>query len=214
MFTILPIRVQGAIYWFAALVLLGYFLPRLVGASLFDPHLMLSYSFLSIPFLSPIACAAVRDRRAPLLKIAAAAALFGWISSLLLIALRIFGANREVQAPRFILPDTPVLLSLSIIALSASIFGASLSALVTLSTSTTDNAMRIMRSGFLLALLAVVFTARNGSDSFRDFIAGQLTYSAMPRFALIVSLVLLAHAALFFVLAIRNPRYSKPFTSE
>ena len=214
MLTILRIRLHGLLFWLAALVLLGYFLPQIVGASLFDPHLMLAYAFLSIPFLSPLACAAVAEPRNPLLKTFAAAALFGWISSLLLIALRIFAANREINAPRLLLPDTPFLLSLSIIALASSIFGSSLAALLTLTTGKADSAIRIMRSGFLLILLSVVFLARGASASVHDFISSQLTYSAMPKFAMVVSVILLAHAALFLALALRNPRYSKPFASQ
>ena len=204
MLKILPLRLPGFLFWIAALVLLGFLLPRFVGAALFDPNLLLAYSFLSIPFLSPLACQAVAQRRYPLSWTVAAAALFGWVSSLLLIALRILGANRQIQAPSLVMPDLPVLLSLSLIALASSLFGASLAAILTLSTGKADTAMRIMRSGFLLILLAIVFMVRNGSNSIGDFISSQLTYSAMPKFAIIISLILLAHAVLLLTLSLRR----------
>ena len=195
--------------WFVALVLLGWLLPGLIGASPFDVQLMFAYAAMSIFFLSPLVCETVFTDPSP--RNIGIGAAFGFLSALLLIAIRILAANRQLRPERFLVPDTPTLLSLLLVSFAFPVFGAAAAALVTLHSTSIRSAKQKMRSGFLLLLLGAVLLAKYGNGEWRDQLALLFTADRMPTFALRLSGVLLALAALIYLRIRRQPRYSSAF---
>ncbi|MEZ5404345.1 MAG: hypothetical protein R2729_31990 [Bryobacteraceae bacterium] len=202
------------VIWLAALLGLGGFLPRLIGAPFFDPHLMVAFAAMAVVFQAPLICESVgadagkqASRKALSRKVTIAAG-FGFFSSLLLMLIRTVASNREIDAPYFLYPDAPVIGALLLLALGFAQFGAAAGAYLTLHSDSPETARSRLRTGFLAALLALVAAAKFGPESWRAAITALLTNDLILIASGIVYGVLTLAAIFLYRASARHPQYA------
>jgi hypothetical protein len=202
------------VMWVAALFLIGGVAPRLIGAGFYDPHLMVAFAAMAVLFESTMICQAIGEDAggthpaAVLYRKIAATAIFGFISALLLMVIRVVASNRELRAPYFVYPDPRVIFGLVVLAAGFAIVGAAAGAVITLYSYSPDRARQRMRMGFLALLLLFIIGARFGPESWRAALTSMLTNDAMPGFAGAVAMVCLALSAWLIRVASRHQQYS------
>ena len=155
-----PIEVAA---WVAALVLLGWVLPSLMGVVYTDPLLHLAYAGLTVLFAAPLVVDRVYVDGPAVWRHVQAGVRFAMVSFLLIMALDALRANRASGGQLW--PEPGHVGRVALVALGFAVFGSGLSAALASRVTRAKTARQILRTGFLLALAATVYGLRHvGAD--------------------------------------------------
>jgi hypothetical protein len=199
----LPRRMGGPagvpVYALAVLAL-GILMPWRLGLDFIDASVLLAYAGLPLLLVAPVvaeslagdrgpAPTSATERRQMLYGKVAAGVMYGWISAVLILVMGIITAGVAFGHP--ILPPTVVSIDLLLLSLTISIFGASVSAAVSMGARSVKHAKRTLRQGFLLLLVTAVYYARL-SGEWKQRLAIPPGVSGFTEFAAVASVVLLS----------------------
>lgn len=173
----------------------GVWIPYSKGFDFLDVLFQLAYAMIGALFVAPAALAlfAAPFRATAPAEIhtkALAAAVFGWLVSLLILGIGLIAVNQFHWIGRWVFPSVRVLLPAAAIGLSLDIAISYLAANLSLRFASTT-AQALVRILFLLILGIVAFRERFLPESFREWVSLQLTGEGMPSLALILCPVLL-----------------------
>lgn len=201
----LPRRMGGTtgvlIYSFALLAL-GILLPWHLGFDFLDAMVLLAYACLPALLVAPLVAesfagdreraqvsAAVAERRQLMYAKVAAGALYGWISALVALVMGI--ATVGLSAARWILPPALLAIDLALISLAVSVSAASIAATVSVRARSAKYAKRILRQGFLLLLVLVIYYARFMPVEWKRHMTVPGAVSGFTEFVVVISVTLL-----------------------
>ena len=155
-----PAEVAG---WAAAILFLGWGLPSIMGIVYTDPLLHLTYAGLTVLFASPMVVERVYADDRNVWRHVRDGVRFAMLSFLLMIAVDSLRAYRASGGN--LLPEPGHIGRTAVMALAFAVFGAGVSAALAMRVTRARTATQILRTGFLLALLGVVYGLRHiGAD--------------------------------------------------
>jgi len=175
----------------------GIAVPWRRGFDFFDAAILIPYAFISLLFAAAAATDVVEGNGSGARQMLArvlASALFGWCVFLVILAIGMLTVNLLYRAHHLFLPPSAVLGAAIALSMASSLcvssFGAYLSVLFS-----PESAKLILRSLFIVVLLAVLFAPRFLPESTRDAIATNVTSRSLSRYALIAAGILAALSA-------------------
>ncbi len=155
-----PVEVAA---WAAAILFLGWLLPSIMGVVYTDPLLHLTYAGLTVLFAAPLVVDRVYVDGQGVWRHVQAGVRFAMLSFLLMMALDAVRAYRASGGNLW--PEPGHVGRVALVALAFAVFGAGLSAAVAARVTRAQTARQILRTGFLLALAAVIYGLRHvGAD--------------------------------------------------
>ena len=178
----------------AVLAAFGVLVPWVKGFEFLDPLILLAYTAIPILFVAPASTAVFAEppKGAPaVISKLAAVMLYGWGIGVLVLLCGLATVNIADWYGHLVLPSTKFLIDALLLGFCASLFVASLGALLT-STLAPNPARNILRLAFLLPLLAMATARRFASAEWQSRIAAGMTTRGLAHFALLASVNLAA----------------------
>jgi hypothetical protein len=188
----------GLVLYVTGVVVLGVLAPWYLGFDFVNLPILLTYACLPLLLVAPVVAESVAGESERALKPAepsqrpawlsgkiGAGALYGWISTMFILALAI--ASLRLAAGRFLPPPVPLAVGLVLISLATSFFAASLTAAVAMGARSAGDAKRGIRQGLLLLLVLLILFSRL-SGSWKRHFAIPATGAGFLEFAFVVSL--------------------------
>jgi hypothetical protein len=171
---------KGVLFYVFGVLLLGILAPWYLGFDFVDVPVLLTYACLSL--LRP---AEPSRRREWLLAKVGAGALYGWISTIFILALAI--ASLRLALGRFLPPPALLAAGLALLSLAVSLFAAAVAAAVAMGARGAKHAKRNLRQGLLLLLVILIYLSRlSGSRQRR--LALPTTGAGFVEFAVVTSI--------------------------
>lgn len=199
----------GLAFYALAVVILGIAAPLYLRFELLELPVLLVYAGLPWLFVPPVVAESIaseserelrpseRARRHDWLygKIGAAA-VYGWISAVLILVLALLSL-------RLPLPPAPFLLGLAVVSASSALFAASFTAAVSVGARNARSVKRGMRQGLLLLVVVLLFLSRQSWSWKRRFLVPETTRGFL-EFSLMISIVLFVLSAGLVRLALHS----------
>jgi hypothetical protein len=199
---------RGMLVWAFGVAVMGLLLPWQLGYDFVDIQVLLAYAMMVLLFVAPVVADSfageperniVPDdpaiRRDLLLGRVAAGVLYGWGSTMLMLALAFVTVNLRLRPAILLLPPATISLSLAVLTLLLAIFAASLAAAIAVRARDARSAKRSLRQGFLLLLVALILYLRGAPSSWRAAMGGLMTPDGMVRFTAYAAVTLLPVSA-------------------
>ncbi len=188
----------GVVLYVTGVVVLGVLAPWYLGFDFVDLPILLTYACLPLLLVAPVVAESVAgesertlkpaeagQRRAWLSGKVGAGALYGWISTIFILALAI--TSLRLAVGRFLPPPAPLAVGLVLVSLATLFFAASLAAAVAMGARSARDAKRAIRQGLLLLLVFLIYFSRL-SGSWKRHLAIPATGAGFVEFAFVVSL--------------------------
>lgn len=198
----------GVVLYVVGVVVLGVLAPWYLGFDFVNLPILLTYACLPLLLVTPVLAESVAgeserslkpaeavQRRAWLSGKVGAGALYGWISTMFILALAI--ASLRLAMGRFLPPPPSLAVGLVLVSLASSFFAGSLAAAVAMGARSARDAKRTIRQGLLLLLVLLIYFSRL-SGSWKRRFAIPATGAGFLEFAFVVS-VGLAGASLILL---------------
>jgi hypothetical protein len=195
-------------------VLLGVLAPWYLGFDFVDVPVLVTYACLSLLLVPPVVSESVAGeseralqpaeavrRREWLLAKVGAGALYGWVSTVFILALAI--ASLRLALGRFLPPPALLAAGLGLVSLAVSFFAAALAAAVAMGARSSRHAKRTLRQGLLLLLVMLIYLSRL-SGSWKRRLALPTTGAGFVEFAVVTSMALAGVSAGLLRLALRR----------
>ena len=161
--TILGRKPAEAAAWAAAILFLGWVLPTIMGVVYTDPLLHLTYAGLTVLFAAPLVVDRVYMDSSGVWRHMQAGVRFAMVSFLLMMAVDSARVYRASDGN--LRPEPAHIGRVALVALGFAIFGAGASAALASRVTRAQTARQILRTGFLVALAAVIYGLRHvGAD--------------------------------------------------
>jgi len=217
--TALPRRLggsSGAVFFLVLFAVFGYLLPAGMGFDFLDPHLIVLYACSAPFFLASLVAESFShppeqgSNTSTLAGKVLVSCVFGWLCSLILLALGLGTLNFRLWNGAMVLPKTPFLLWVALLGFCLSLFTVSLAAALSLSARTSKTVKLIIRRGYAWILVALIIVARFGLLEWREAFSSMLTAEGIARLCGYGSLLLVAASAATLAIVARHPRYSGP----
>ncbi|HKW96375.1 MAG TPA: hypothetical protein VJN43_01530 [Bryobacteraceae bacterium] len=196
----------GGLMYVLAIAAAGVFAPWYLGLDFFDIHVLLACACLSVLVAGPVMAesvagdreraaqsASAEDHKNLLRAQLGAAALCGWIFTLIILALAI--TTVRFAFGRLIAPPAQILIDLAAISLAVSLCAASLSAAVSSRAKSAKHAKGNLRQGFLLVLVLVIYYARFMPQEWKEYLTFPITVSGFTGFIAVSCVLLVALSA-------------------
>jgi hypothetical protein len=202
---------RQAVVILLVVVAFGILVPLYKGLGFLDSRIVAAYACLALLFVAPASAelAAAHGKGAPPPVIVGRIALivaWGWGVTVLILATAIVTLNLIARGPGVLAPPWGFLAAVLTFSLSASIAVAVLGAVLTRRFSATS-VKNILRIGFLVILLAMIFGSRVLPERMQLEILDHFnTRSALTRLAWESSIVCAAAAALLLIPLLRSSR--------
>ena len=190
----------GVALYVLGVVLLGIVAPRYLGFDFVDVPVLVTYACLSLLLVPPVVAesvageteralrpAAAGQRREWLLAKVGAGTLYGWASTVFILALAI--ASLRLALGRFLPPPPLLAAGLGMISLAASFFAAAAAAAVATGARSSRDAKRNLRQGMLLLLVLLIYFSRL-SGVWQRRLALPATGSGFVKFAVVTAIAL------------------------
>jgi hypothetical protein len=189
---------KGVLFYVFGVLLLGILAPWYLGFDFVDVPVLLTYACLSLLLVPPVVAESVAGegeralrpaepsrRREWLLAKVGAGALYGWISTIFILALAI--ASLRLALGRFLPPPALLAAGLALLSLAVSLFAAAVAAAVAMGARGAKHAKRNLRQGLLLLLVILIYLSRlSGSRQRR--LALPTTGAGFVEFAVVTSI--------------------------
>jgi hypothetical protein len=199
-------------FYVLGVVALGIVAPLYLRFEFLELPALLIYACLPCLFVPPVVAesiaseserelrpAAREQRRDWLYGKVGAAAVYGWVSVVLILVLAFISLG--VATGRVIAPPMLFLVGLALISLASTLFAASFAAAVSVGASSARGVKRAMRQGLLLLVVVFLFVYRQPWSWKRRFPVPE-TGQTFLEFALLVSVVLAGLSAVLIRLAL------------
>lgn len=175
----------------------GVGIPWRRGFEFFDPLILLLYTFIALLFSAPAITDVLGSEWASARSVLArvyASAVFGFLVYALIVALGLITVNVQLHARHTLVPALDVLAAAFAMSFAAALAVASVGALLTVVLSPVS-AKLMLRAGFVMLLLIVLFGGRFLPTSWAPLIAANLTPRTLTRSAFLVAGLLALFAA-------------------
>jgi hypothetical protein len=187
----------GVSLYVLGLLVFGVLAPRFLSFDFVDVPVLVTYACLSLLLVPPVVAESVAGegeralrpseaarRREWLFAKVGAGAVYGWISTVLVLALGI--TSLRLVVGRFLLPPPALAVGLALVSLAASFFAASVAAAVAMGARSAKDAKRSLRQGMLLLLVLLIYFSRL-SGSWKRRLALPDTGAGFVEFAIVTS---------------------------